>query len=306
MADYIIQDSTLTAIADAVRGKTGSTEAMSPMQMATAIEGISTGGGGSSGGEEWIGDGNTHLWISLPEGRTAPMLGVCPKGTVTVDWGDGTTPDVLTGTSTSTVKWTPNHEYGKAGDYVITLTVDGQMVIEGLGSGSSGSDLLRFSASSDNRNYVYQNAVRKIEFGSGMTSIGGYAAYYCQGLKSVLVPENVKSIGTDAFEECRNLESVSFFNGVTKLTMYSFSNCYSLASVVFPNSLQEIQNYAFSSCYGVKLYDFTACTAVPTLGSVNAFGGIPADCEIRVPAALAEEWKAATNWSTFASKIVGV
>ena len=33
--------------------------------------------GGST--DEWIGDGNTHIWITLYEGRTSPMLGVCPQ-----------------------------------------------------------------------------------------------------------------------------------------------------------------------------------------------------------------------------------
>lgn len=87
---------------------------------------------GSGGNEEWIGDGNTHIWITLSEGRTSPMLGVCPRGKVTVDWGDGTTPDVLTGTSISTVKWTPTHEYAEPGDYVITLIVDERMGFKGI------------------------------------------------------------------------------------------------------------------------------------------------------------------------------
>ena len=42
------------------------------------------------------------------------------------------------------------------------------------------------------------------------------------------------------------------------------------------------------------------------LSNTNAFTGIVADCEIRVPAALADEWKAATNWATYADYIVGV
>ena len=59
-------------------------------------------------------DGTTRLYITLQEGRTSPMLGVGVNGTVTVDWGDGTEPDVLTGTSVSTTKWTPNHAYAAA------------------------------------------------------------------------------------------------------------------------------------------------------------------------------------------------
>lgn len=44
MADYIIQDSTLTDIADAIRAKTGKSAAMTPAEMVTEIESISDGG----------------------------------------------------------------------------------------------------------------------------------------------------------------------------------------------------------------------------------------------------------------------
>ena len=43
MSEYMIQGDTLTAIGDAIRAKTGDTATMTPAQMATAIEGISTG-----------------------------------------------------------------------------------------------------------------------------------------------------------------------------------------------------------------------------------------------------------------------
>jgi hypothetical protein len=56
----------------------------------------------------------------------------------------------------------------------------------------------------------------------------------------------------------------------------------------------------------MKFYDFSKHTAVPTLAATNSLNKIPADCEIRVPAALVDEWKAATNWSTYADYIVGV
>ena len=127
----------------------------------------SGGSGGGSASKEWFNDGNTHIWISLPEGRTSPMLGVCPKGTVTVDWGDGSEPDVLTGTSTSTAQWTPVHNYDKHGDYIITLSVDGTMGIVGDVVSNSGTRLLRYSSGGDARNYVYMNAIKKVEVGNG-------------------------------------------------------------------------------------------------------------------------------------------
>ena len=219
-----------------------------------------SGGGGGPADEGWIGDGNTHLWISLPEGRTSPMLGVAASGTVTVDWGDGSAPDVLTGKGQNIAACTPNHEYASAGDYIITLTVDGKLYFNGSGSPDSDACLLRHSFEADKRNIVYRNAMKKIELGEGATSIG----------------------------------------------ISAFNNCYGLASITISEGVTSIGASAFNNCYGIKFYDFSNHTAVPTLSATSPFSSIAADCEIRVPAALVDEWKAATNWSTYADYIVGV
>ena len=260
----------------------------------------------SGSDEEWFNDGDTHIWITLNEGRTSPMLGVCPNGTVTVDWGDGTEPDTLTGTSTSTVKWTPTHNYAKPGDYIITLKVDGEMGIAGNSSVNAKSYLLRFSSSADGRNIVYQNTITRIELGNGVTSIGSYAFSSCYSLTSVVISDSVTSIGGSAFNGCDSLTFVVIPDSVTSIGDSAFFNCYSLASVVIPDSVTSIGGSAFSNCYGIAYYDFTNHTQVPTTSDTNAFYKIAADCEIRVPAALYDEWIAATNWSTHASKIVAV
>ena len=320
-------------------------------------------------------DGKTRIYIHLEEGRTSPVLGVCPNGTVTVDWGDGTEPDVLTGTSTGTVKWTPTHDYASAGDYVVTLSVDGKMGLGGLSSSALGSYILRHSSSSDAKNKLYQNSVRKMEIGDGVTSISGYSFYNCYALKSVTIPNGVTSINDRVFIECYALKSVIIPKGVTSISGYSFYNCYALKSVTIPNGVTSINDYAFYNCYalksvtipdgvksisgysfcncyalksvtipygvtkiagftlsnccsltiviipksvgsidanafiscsGVRYYDFTSHTSVPTLSNTNAFQSIASDCEIRVPAALCDEWIAATNWATYASQIVAV
>lgn len=59
MADYLIKDTTLTNIADAIRAKKSSTDTYTPAEMATAISSIETGGGGGELTEEdltFIGD----------------------------------------------------------------------------------------------------------------------------------------------------------------------------------------------------------------------------------------------------------
>ena len=320
-------------------------------------------------------DGKTRIYIRLEEGRTSPMLGVCPNGTVTVDWGDGTTPDTLTGASTTTIKWTPNHAYAAPGEYVIKLTVDGTMGFYGNFSSSGCSAILRYSSSDDNRNRVYRNSVQKIEIGNGVTSIGDFAFDSCYSLTSITIPDSVTSIGDYAFSRCSSIESITipdsvtsirgnafrdcssiesitipdsvtsiggsaFRNcsslasitipdGVTSIGNYEFANCYSLSSITIPNGVTSIGDsafescyslasitmpdgvtsigeFAFGSCYCAAFYDFTACTTVPALASTEVFSYISVDCQIRVPAALVDEWKAATNWSTYADYIVGV
>ena len=390
MAEYLTNTTDLTAVADAIRAKGGTSDPLVyPGGFVTAIGNIQTGGSLTPGapgditfydydgtivtswtlaelatktalpdypshegltcqGWNWsladlkttnrkmnVGamyitdDGKTRIYIRLEEGRTSPMLGICPNGTVTVDWGDGTTPDTLTGTSTTTVKWTPNHVYAAPGEYVIKLTVDGAMGFYGQSSSNDGSAILRYSSSTDNRNYVYQNSVQKIEIGNGVTSIGQYAFYTCYSLASITMPDGVTSIGQYAFSVCKSLASITMPDGVTSIEQSAFATCYALASITMPNSVTSIEQSAFAYCYSlasitmpdgvtsigrssfvrcycVAFYDFTAYTTVPTLAHTNAFTNIPADCQIRVPAKLVDEWKAATNWSTYASHIVGV
>lgn len=302
---------------------------------------VTAEGGGS---EKWIGDGNTHIWITLNEGRTSPMLGVCPNGSVTVDWGDGTTPDTLTGTSTTAAKWTPSHNYAEPGDYVITLTVDGEMGF------NVSYPLLRHASTSDARNNAYGNAIRKVEISNGVksianntfrgcsslkavsisngvTSIGGNAFVDCYSLEYIIIPDSVKSFGGYAFAGCYSLNTISIPDGVTTISDYTFLNCYSLTSVSIPNSVTsigtgafktckslssvkvpnsvtKIGDSAFAECSGVRYYDFIQHTAIPELTNSNAFNQIPTDCEIRVPASLYDAWKAATNWTAYASHIV--
>ena len=272
-------------------------------------------------------DGKTRIYIRLEEGRTSPMLGVCPNGTVTVDWGDETTPDTLTGTSTTAVKWTPNHAYAAPGEYVIKLTVDGTMGFYGdLGSGGA---ILRYSSGSDNRNSVYRNSVQKIEIGNGVTSIkqNAFNACYslisitipnsitsieestfntCSSLSSITIPNSVTSIGASAFNGCYSLSPITIPNSVTSILQQAFSRCFSLSSITIPDSVTSIASSVFYTCSSVAFYDFSNHTSVPTLSNTNAFKNIAVDCQIRIPASLVDTWKAATNWSTYADHIVGV
>ena len=190
-------------------------------------------------------DDKTRIYIHLEEGRTSPVLGVCPNGTVDIDWGDGTTHDTLTGSDTSTAVYTSAHNYAAPGDYVIQLTVTGSM-----GFGSNG--LLVYTSNLDDRNNVYRNAIRKVELGSGVTSIGGAAFSGCYSLSSITIPDSVTSIGEYAFSGCPVLSGITIPNGVTSIGSGVFSACSILSSITIPNGVTSIGNYAFDSCYSLS------------------------------------------------------
>lgn len=100
-------------------------------------------------------------------------------------------------------------------------------------------------------------------------------------------------------------EAPPFEDSISNIGQNCFAQCINLKNLIIPSAVTSIAQGAFSNCYSMRYYDFTRLSAVPTLDNANAFTGIPANCEIRVPMALVDEWKAATNWSTYADYIVG-
>lgn len=153
--------------------------------------------------------------------------------------------------------------------------------------------------------YICQS-LASVSIPSGVTSIGSVAFGECDSLASVSIPSGVTSIGSSAFHRCLSLASVSIPSSVTSIGSGAFSECYSLASITIPSGVTSIGNSTFSICYCMAIYDFANHTSVPTLTNTNAFFSISSDCVIKVPSSLLEEWKAATNWSTYANKIVGI
>lgn len=92
----------------------------------------------------------------------------------------------------------------------------------------------------------------------------------------------------------------------TTFVAAAFQGDNALRRVTCLGDIASIPAQVFQRCYPLRFVDFTHCTAVPTLANVNAFDATHPQLEIRVPASLADAWKAATNWSSLADHIVGV
>lgn len=155
--------------------------------------------------------------------------------------------------------------------------------------------------------YVFRDCPRLAltSLPSGITSIGQYAFNNCPRLALTALPSGITSLPTAAFQYCPKLALTTFPSGMTSIGAYAFKQGTGLASITLPPALTAIGNQAFANCYNLKVCDCTECTAVPTLGA-SVFQNAHADFKILVPSALEEEWKAAANWSSYASQIIGV
>lgn len=126
--------------------------------------------------------------------------------------------------------------------------------------------------------------------------------FQCANLTSFDIPNGVIQIA-GAFESCSSLTSVTIPNSVTSIDSSVFQGCISLTSITIPNSVTSIGEYAFFYCNSLTSVTIEAPTP-PTLG-INAFEDTN-DCPIYVPAESVETYKAASGWSSYASRIQAI
>ena len=228
----------------------------------------------------WVGQmyvttsGDTEIDAHFADSaRLSPYLNICVNGTVTIDWGDSTTPDTVTGTSLTTRR-TPGHTYASTGDFTIMIHVASGS-FQFYASSATYTLLSKNSTASENR--VYASCVQAIRFGTGVTSLGGFAFAYCGNLKSITMPITLSSVGSYAIEYCYSLKSLILPRGLTASnynsllyscvaldtvslpgnmtslgTASTFGLCYSLKNVTVPRSLTSLPSSTFSTCHNIE------------------------------------------------------
>ena len=158
---------------------------------------------------------------------------------------------------------------------------------------------------------TFQNCfgLTSINIPSGVTTIGGNVFLNCSSLISIVIPNSVTSIGRGAFSGCDVLTRLNsdvdgVFNlpsGVTSIRDEAFISCYGLTSIVMPSGVTTIGGFAFYDCSSLTSVTVNAITP-PTLGE-EVFDENAEGRKIYVPSASVNDYKAATNWSTYASDI---
>lgn len=138
---------------------------------------------------------------------------------------------------------------------------------------------------------------------SSITEIGQNALYNCSGLTSVSIPNSVTTIGRSALSNTA-LTSINIPNSVTTIDIWALGGNSNMENIKIGNGVTSILNNAFKNCTSLLGITLLAVTP-PTLAHTNAFDSTNL-CRIYVPAASVNAYKAAANWSSYASRIQAI
>ena len=96
--------------------------------------------------------------------------------------------------------------------------------------------------------FYYCQSLSNVTLGEGLTSIGNDAFYYCTSLTSIVIPDSVTNIGSEAFSKCSKLTSATLGENVVKLDTYAFAGCSLLKTITVGEWLSTVEANAFSDC----------------------------------------------------------
>ena len=248
------------------------------------------------------GEQETQVWgQNIDNGETAdayPVLGGAKVYKHTFDFGN-----INVYSNLETLDMTP---HGKCGDYLYWNITDSTLTI--FGTGAMYDYALKTSPW-----YTHKESLKTLVLEEGMTSIGKYAFYSCNGFAgeliipnsvtsigyvafntckftgSLTIPNNVTSIGDYAFTSCNFRGSLTIGNSVTSIGRNAFSQCYFTGSLIIPNSVTYIGNEAFN-CYGLTDIFFYRNES-PSIAYINTFANINSNAKIYAPVI----WESFTN-----------
>ncbi len=156
---------------------------------------------------------------------------------------------------------------------------------------------------------IYADAnteITRLAIPEGVTNIGDYAFYYCEGITGVQLPSSLRSIGNYSFGYCKALEAVNIPAGVTSIGDRAFIRCSALKSATIPEGVTSIgtmgfaysgltavalpstisqMNQSFNNCN--DLAQVTLAEGITSLG--HSFSNLPALTTVHIPSTLKME-----------------
>lgn len=270
MQNYLVTDTELTGLADAIRDKTGGSDPLEwPTGFTSAVSGISD-----------------SRYKQLVEGTLTELDGSYFDGITTLrPYAFAGSPNLKTAVIPNGIILSADLFYNCRALETVTLPDDITSIPRYM--------------------FYYCSSLIQIELLEGVTTIEN-GAFYHSGLVDFYPPEGIKTIGDYAFEFCDSLQNAVFASGLERIGAECFYGCSSLLAVNFPASMKTIGHNAL---YGLKLTALQCRAVEPPVFdydndqiglNTNAFLG-----PIIVPLASVEAYKAAPVWKKYKDYIYG-
>ncbi len=154
----------------------------------------------------------------------------------------------------------PPTVYGEKGSYVQTYADENYLYFEpienypALSWSVDDNGVLTISGNTQNyfsgpqaRTAPWGKDVTAVVIKDGVKSIGNYAFYNCQKLKSITIPDSVTCIGDWAFGGCISLTTITLPDSITEIGYGAFYNS-GLKHLTIPDGVTEIFNFTFDRC----------------------------------------------------------
>ena len=264
MAQYMISDETLTDIADAIRKKTKSTNAIQTKNMAEMIDNFQGEGGIDTSDA-------TAIASDILSDKTAYVNG--KKITGTIETVPTATPSInISSSGLITASITQSEGYVTGNTETVTQQLPTQSaktikpntsnqiaIVEGVYTTGE------VTVEGDS-NLVAENIAEGVSiFGVTGTHSGGGNTEAEDGLitrtLTSITNDRVTVVGYQAFQYCTKLTSIDFPK-VHTLNQYAFAYCSNLTTLNLP-SLSSVLDYAFINCSKLSYINFPKLLSLP-------------------------------------------
>lgn len=293
MKFYSVKETDMVSIADAIRAKTGKTDGMTPAQMGEEIAAIETGGGDSMSPCVLTTSKNLiQYWYSssiLNGGTSETFTFTLPAKSRVLSAYSSLR---ITGSSSynsSSAKSTAS--VGSSGAYTIESDTDSGVTVS-VTAIYNGSTSFKYRSMSGFASIIF-------------THPGIYTSENDDGIRNLIADQTVSEFPSNSIFVDPLFCDIDLSNStISSIPVNAFYGT-TAKRIIFPGTLETLGYGSLANVTGLEVIDMSSCNAVPTLSSTATIG-TASNPMIRVPAALYDEWIAATNWSTFADYIVAV
>lgn len=153
----------------------------------------------------------------------------------------------------------------------------------------------------------YPQNVGVVSTNSEIQAIPQYMCYGFLNATGLVIANTVKTIGAYAFYQFAS-SAVNFEltvpDSVEQINNFAFAFMTKATKVTIGVSIKSIGASGFASLTNCNLIVLSATTP-PTI-QTTTFSNLKSTCVFKVPASSVDSYKAATNWSAFASRIQSI